>query len=173
MHQADLRKNSQAAYLGVRHMKSIKHILFLLFLILATNCFGDTEHLTVNLSTVLAYGEEIADSTNINGNYFIRIYRVPLVNGECWGEISSCPDVQLLVSVHEGDLHEEPAMHTIPTAKGWKFGKWISNELSGAIFQVETTIPEANIEDVERQKWKADVYQITVTMDSIKYKKLN
>ena len=64
-------------------------------------------------------------------------------------------------------------MHTIQTAKGWKFGKWISNELSGAIFQVETTIPEANIEDVERQKWKADVYQITVTMDSIKYKKLN
>lgn len=145
----------------------------MLLLLLATNSSGKTEHVKVNLATVLAYGEEIADSANIKGNYYIRIYRVPLVNGECWGEISSCPDVQLLISVQEGDLTEEPAIHTIPIAKGWKFGKWISNELGGAIFQVETAIPEANINNVERQKWKSEIYQITVTMESIKYEKLN
>ena len=76
---------------------------------------------TIDPAVVLSYQEEIAStSVGHDSAYKVRVYRVPTVIGECGGPISTCPDVDLLISVSYGDLGKTPSLFRFPPAKGWE-----------------------------------------------------
>ena len=153
-----------------------KLFLPLLIMFLIWGC----THRNINepdMATLLAYCEEIADNFNQqNQSYYVRIYKTPQENGECWGKISSCPDVYILISIHEGDLYTKPGLHKLPVEKGWKFVRWESARPStemGVGFVLQTTLPEANIDLTERENWVPAEYNIWVTTESLKYEKVS
>ena len=151
-------------------MKHTLYILILMLLSIGTYAQQPPKHL--DIATLLAYSDEIANNQGATANYFARIFAAPLVNGECWGNISSCPDIELLVSIHQGDYYEAPKLFRLPKAKGWKFLNWIDpkgNDKKGIGFRVKTILPEANIDQKERENWKTITYEVWVSMEAIYY----
>src|SRR5262245_22380289 len=111
------------------------------------------------LATALALSEKLSEK---NG---IRVFAIQTVSGECWGKLSSCPDVRLLVAVEPDVLYKEPALYELPKAKGWKFVDWKGS----AEFVVRTTIPDANVDQEERKKWRPVEYRIHISEKGARY----
>ena len=114
----------------------------------------------------LAFGNLVAENTEMSGGQFIvKIFEVPQLLGECWGELESCPDVALLFTVHRPELYEDPKLYELPMSKGWEFGGWINEGRSG--FLVRTALPEANIEGIARSNWQSESYKVNLSMDGV------
>jgi len=105
-----------------------------------------------NLSRSLALNRELSAR---NG---IRVLEIPVEIGECWGKISSCPDVELVVTYATGDLYDPPVAYSLPASKGWVFVGWRSE----STFVVRTAIPDSNIDEAERGAWQTTKYTVTI-----------
>ena len=125
-----------------------------------------------DLAVALTYHREISDkSSRPRSAYRIRVFQVPTSLGECGGQIDSCPDVILYLTVSAGDLDETPSLFRLPPAKGWAFVGWLTTcpSMSGVQqsgFRVRTTLPGANIAPSERSRWVAEAYGVCADMAS-------
>ena len=104
------------------------------------------------LARVIAFGQVILESGGV------RIVEVPVAINDCWGTVSSCPDVELFIAYSTGDLLDEPVVYRLPPAKGWKVVGWSDPQS----FDVSTTLPDANIDLSERSRWSPTVYRVTI-----------
>ncbi len=95
----------------------------------------------------------------------IRVFAIPVVVGECWGSLASCPDVELVLSHTSGDLYDPPVAYTLPLAKGWTFVGWRDEDT----LVLRTALPDAHIADEERAAWKAVEYTVTVRQEGASY----
>lgn len=95
----------------------------------------------------------------------IRIFAIPKEVGECWGSISSCPDVELIFTYTTGDLGDPPVAYSLPTSKGWDFVRWVDERT----FVVRTSIPAANIEKANRDAWISIEYTVSVNQGGASY----
>lgn len=122
-----------------------------------------------DLTIALAYGTEIADSTDEPGaSYVVRVYAVPEEIGECWGSLDSCPDWRLYIAVSTGDLYEKPFLYRFINSKGWEFLGWQdTNEAQTTSFRVATEMPGANLDADARQKWKQDIWEFTINSNGL------
>lgn len=111
------------------------------------------------LATTLSLLTELAHKEGI------RVFSVPVAAAECWGTIKSCPDVKLLVAVSPDAMYQEPTLYQLPPSKGWEFVRWVKP----GSFVVRTTLPEANIERKEREKWGTTEYLVTVSSNNASY----
>ena len=111
-------------------------------------------------ASVLAFIDELS---NRNG---IIVYSAPIAEGECWGTVDSCPDVQLFVVVTPQALYQDPQVFQLPSSKGWEFIRWNENNS----FTVKTSIPSNNIEPKERNKWTEIEYTVSVRDGTLTYK---
>ena len=101
-----------------------------------------------DLANVVAFGSVLAEREGV------RIVLVPRQIGECWGSVSSCPDVDAYVSYHSGDLEGPPRVFRLPVAKGWVFGGWQGTDT----FVLKTALPDANVDGMERKTWRSTTY---------------
>jgi hypothetical protein len=103
-----------------------------------------------DLARSIAFGQELFRDDRVR---VVMVYREI---GECGGPISTCPDADLYISYHIGDLGEEPKVFRLPPAKDWKVEGW---QTSG-VLRIVTALPESNVDARARAKWKATVYDI-------------
>ena len=101
---------------------------------------------------VLANIDELARSDSI------VIYSSPVVEGECWGTVDSCPDVRLFVVILPEALYQDPCVFQLPSAKEWEFIRWNGNRS----FTVKTSIPTHNIEPKERSGWEPTEFNVSI-----------
>jgi len=104
------------------------------------------------LARALAFGHTLLDERSV------RVIAVPEEIGECGGAINSCPDVNLFVAYVSGDLGEKPVVYRLPAAKGWRVIGWADHDS----IDLQTALPEANIEPSEREAWSPVSYRLTV-----------
>lgn len=104
------------------------------------------------LARVIAFGQVILESGGV------RIVEVPVAINDCWGTVSSCPDVELFIAYSTRDLLDEPVVYRLPPAKGWKVVGWSDPQS----FDVSTTLPDANIDLSERSQWSPSMYRVTI-----------
>ena len=95
------------------------------------------------LARALAFGHTLLDERSV------RVIAVPEEIGECGGAVNSCPDVNLFVAYVSGDLAEKPVVYRLPAAKGWRVIGWADPDS----IDLQTALPEANIEPSERVAW--------------------
>lgn len=105
-----------------------------------------------SLARTIAFGHVLLESDGV------RIVEVPVVIDDCWGTVSSCPDVELFIAYSTGDLRDEPVVYRLPPAKGWK----IVGRQDPQSFDIATTLPDANIDLNERSRWSPTVYRVTI-----------
>lgn len=122
---------------------------------------------TSEIAAFAAYSKELA-SNNGNGGLFVRIHTFPLTLGECWGQLESCPNIELAIAVSAGDLYEKPILLRLPPSKGWEFVQWLDakntiDKEPSIGFMLRTTIPKANIDQEQRTKFKAKLYEVWVS----------
>jgi len=110
------------------------------------------------LARALAFGHILLDERSV------RVIAVPEEIGECGGAINSCPDVNLFVAYVSGDLGDEPVVYRLPAAKGWRVIGWADNDS----IDLQTALPEANIEPAEREAWSPVSYRLTVGYQTLK-----
>ena len=111
-----------------------------------------TEVKEPSLARAIAFGHVLLESDGV------RIVEVPVAIDDCWGTVSSCPDVELFIAYSTGDLRDEPVVYRLPPAKGWK----IVRGHEPKSFDIATTLPEANIDLNERSRWSPTVYRVTI-----------
>ena len=105
------------------------------------------------LARALAFGHTLLDERSV------RVIAVPEEIGECGGAINSCPDVDLFIVAYvSGDLGDEPVVYRLPAAKGWRVIGWADNNS----IDLQTALPEANVEPSEREVWSPVSYRLTV-----------
>ena len=104
------------------------------------------------MARVLAWGQVLFDDRGI------RVVEVPVTIGECWGALKSCPDIDLYVTYNTGDLYSDAVVYRLPAAKGWK----VVGLTSPNTVLIETAIPEANVNEEERNRWRKQSFQVTV-----------
>jgi hypothetical protein len=109
------------------------------------------------LARALAFGHTLLDERSV------RVIAVPTEIGECVGTINSCPDVNLFVAYVSGDLGDEPVVYRLPVAKGWRVIGWADHDS----IDLQTTLPEGNIELSEREAWSSVSYRLTVGYQSL------
>ena len=107
----------------------------------------------------------------LSKNDGIVLIRAPVREGECWGEIESCPDVRLFVVLQPDALGQEPVLFRMPNSKGWEFVEWKSR----LVFVIKTRIPSANIKTSERNSWESTKYLVTLSehRNSLVYEVIN
>ena len=124
-----------------------------------------------SMSQVVAFGHVLAESDSSSGfPNRVKIVTFPPVVAECWGKIATCPDHRLVFVLTTGDMYDEPHLFELPTAKGWEFVSWLSptdRETGG--FVVRTTLPKANIDPGERDRWKSVAYRVEVSVAEARY----
>jgi hypothetical protein len=124
---------------------------------------------TSDIAAFAAYANELASNKdNRSDPYYVRIYTFPLTLGECWGSIDSCPNEELAISISSGDLYENPIVLRLPPSKGWEFVQWIgirttADQKTLVGFVLRTTLPDANIEQAQRTKFKSKQYEVWVS----------
>ena len=111
-----------------------------------------TEVKESSLARAIAFGQVLLEPDGV------RIVEVPVVIDDCWGTVSSCPDVELFIAYSTGDLRDEPVVYRLPPAKGWK----IVRGQEPNSFDIATTLPDANIDSSERSRWSPTVYRVTI-----------
>ena len=104
------------------------------------------------LARVVAFGQVLLESGGI------RVVEVPVAIDDCWGTVSSCPDIELYIAYSTGDLRDEPVVYRLPPAKGWK----IVRGQDPQSIDIATTLPDANIDSSERSRWSPTVYRVTI-----------
>jgi hypothetical protein len=127
-----------------------------------------------SLATTLGFLEELTPRPpRVDQPYFVRVFAVPTEVGECGGEVSTCPDVKLYITVSNGDLGETPVLYQLPTSKGWEFVGWTKPTKTGQTsllgFKLRTTLPESNISPAARKAWRAREYRLLVSTESASY----
>jgi hypothetical protein len=97
----------------------------------------------------------------------VKLISFPLRLGECWGKVKSCPDEVLLISAVEDGLYKQPILFRLPTAKAWEFVRWLPSRKAKTGpqvgFIVRTGLPEANVDTLDREKFRAIEYEIWLT----------
>ncbi len=124
-----------------------------------------------SMTQVVAFGRVLAESHRASEfPNRVKIVTFPPVVAECWGKIETCPDIRLVFILTTGDLYDEPHLFELPKSKGWEFVSWFSPEdrESGG-FKVRTTLPEANIDPVEREKWTSATYKVEVSVADARF----
>lgn len=126
------------------------------------------------LATVLGLSEEISPKSGaIELPLFVRVYAAPIAIGECDGDVASCPNVRLFVTVSSGDLGEKPVLYELPAAKGWEFMGWEKPGASGGQtrvgFTVRTALPESNVDPSARKAWRPKACRVFVSPKSASY----
>ena len=144
-------------YFRYKQMKTVSALLLLFPLAVQSAEMEQVKN--AELATTFSFLTELAHK---NG---IRIFSVPVAAAECWGAIKSCPDVKLFVVLSPEALYQEPVLYQLPKSKGWEFVRWIK---SGS-FVIRTTLPEANIDQNERARWRTSEYFVTVDSNNASY----
>ena len=127
-----------------------------------------------SLATTLGFVEELTPTPpNVDQPYFVRVFAIPTENGECGGDVSTCPDVKHYVTVFNGDLGERPVLYQLPTSKGWEFVGWTKPSKAGQTplmgFKLRTTLPGSNISPEARKAWRPREYRVVVSAASASY----
>ena len=127
-----------------------------------------------SLATTLGFLEELTPRPpRVDQPYFVRVFAVPTEVGECDGDVSTCPDVKLYITVSNGDLGETPVLYQLPASKGWKFVGWSKPGKEGQTslvgFKLRTTLPDSNISPEARRAWRAREYRLLVSTESASY----
>jgi len=146
-----------------------KQLLLLILLFVSLSCAADQllPQKDESLAKVLYTLEELNDIPDGPGPYQVRLFTTSDSLGECGGTVESCPDVYFYIVIAGDGLGAKPALYVLPRAKGWKFDKWLGSGQSKGQedregFQIETTIPGANISTESRKTWKPTVYDVWV-----------
>ena len=126
------------------------------------------------LAAVLGLSEEISPKPGAsNLSLFVRVYAAPVLIGECDGNVVSCPDVRLFITVSSGDLGETPVLYELPAAKGWEFVGWdkpgTSNGQAKVGFTVRTMLPESNVEASARKAWRSKTCRVLASPEAASY----
>ena len=100
-----------------------------------------------------------------------KVIEVPVEAGECWGKISSCTDVRLLVVLGPEALGQQSVLFELPISKGWEFVEWYDY----SSFVIKTTIPSSNVSASERNSWLTTAYKVNLSesRESISYEILD
>jgi hypothetical protein len=122
------------------------------------------------LAEALSWGTQLAETDPAAGQpYFARLWAVPTTIAECDGPVESCPDVRLYIALTSGDLGEDPTLYELPLAKGWAFLGWDKppspNIAGNTRFSIATALPDDQISDAARARWKPTVYRVTVNLE--------
>ena len=153
----------------------MKYLAALILLLSASTWARDLVALkSQNLATTLGFLEELTPRPpSVDQPYFVRIFAVPTEVGECGGDVSTCPDVNLYITVSNGDLGERPVLYQLPNSKGWEFVGWTKPGKAGQMpsvgFKLRTTLPESNISPEARKAWRAREYRLLVSTESASY----
>jgi hypothetical protein len=140
----------------------MNRVLFAVFLSLSCAHAAELTQLkNPELAVALALSEKLSERDGI------RIFAVPTVDGECWGKLSSCPDIRLLVTIGPEMLYQNPALYELPRAKGWKFVGWKGR----GDFVVRTDIPDENLDNAERKRWRSIEYRVRISEKGAVYQR--
>ena len=122
------------------------------------------------VAATLAWSSEIANNKAEPSISLleVKLISVPLQMGECWGKVNSCPDEILLISAVEDGLYKQPVLFRLPKAKAWAFVRWLPSRVKANAepqvgFIVRTGVPGANIDESERERFRAIEYEIWLT----------
>ena len=126
------------------------------------------------LASTLGLIEELTPSGQDGSQpYIVRIFAAPVSVSECGGPVSTCPNVDLYITVSTGDLEDPPSLYQLPPSKGWTFVKWNKpsnvGQVAMASFVLRTTLPEANVSPEARKAWHPHEYTVQVSPSSASY----
>jgi hypothetical protein len=144
-------------------MKIIPFFLFLISFQVSAEQIAEVKDdaLSMILGTL-----RIAYESNRDDPVQVRVVVTDEVIGECWGKISTCPDVRLFIVVSNGDLYETPKVFELPKSKGWARVISTRNKDS-VILKIATELPGANISQEERSTWNQKIFSVVLKTDQI------